>query len=62
MRPGLVPTILGTAVTGYALTKSVPDMRKRGFRKKKMDSLVTNGLLGFGLAHMVLGGIDLFRD
>jgi hypothetical protein len=47
MREGLIPTILGTAVaaSGYALRQKNPTI---GW-----------GVLGFGLAHVVLGAIDL---
>jgi len=62
MRAGLVPTILGTAVTGFALSKRVPEIRKRGIKKRDMESMIATGLFGFGVAHMLLGGIDLFRD
>ena len=51
-REGLIPTVLGTAVTatGYALKQ------KRGTNK-----MVANTVFGFGLAHIVLGAIDLFE-
>lgn len=47
MREGLVPTVLGTAVatTGLALKKANPAL---GW-----------GIAGFGLAHIILGAIDL---
>ena len=50
MREGLIPTALGTAVTstGYALKQ------KRGSNK-----MMANTIFGFGLAHIVLGAIDL---
>lgn len=62
MRKGLIPTILGTAVTGAALANRAPDISKRGLKKKDMSSMIATGLLGFGLAHVVLGGIDLFKE
>ncbi len=48
MREGLIPTVLGTAVTatGWAL---------RNGRYKT----TANAVIGFGLAHVVLGAIDL---
>lgn len=48
MREGLIPTVLGTVVSasGAALLKS----------KYK---LAATGVIGFGLAHVVLGAIDL---
>lgn len=50
IREGLIPTVLGSAVTatGYALKQ------KRGTNK-----IIANTVLGFGLAHIVLGAIDL---
>jgi hypothetical protein len=48
MREGLIPAVLGTVVSasGAALLSS----------KYK---LAATGILGFGLAHLVLGAIDL---
>jgi len=50
IREGLIPTALGSAVTatGYALKQ------KRGTNK-----MIANTVFGFGLAHIVLGVIDL---
>ncbi|MDC2867453.1 asparagine synthase [Bacillus sp. BP-3] len=50
IREGLIPTTLGTAVTaaGYALKQT------RGSNK-----MIVNTVFGFGLAHVVLGVIDL---
>ncbi|MFE1243181.1 MULTISPECIES: asparagine synthase [Fictibacillus] len=50
IREGFIPATLGTAVTatGYALKQS------RGTNK-----MVANTIFGFGLAHVVLGVIDL---
>ena len=47
MREGMVPAILGTAVTasGWALRSKNP--------------MVGWGVFGFGLAHILLGSIDL---
>jgi formate/nitrite transporter FocA (FNT family) len=52
VREGLIPTVLGTAVTatGYALKQ------KRGSNK-----MMANTIFGFGLAHIVLGSIDLIE-
>lgn len=50
IREGLIPTVLGTAVTaaGYALTQN-----------RRIDPMISNTIFGFGLAHVVLGAIDL---
>jgi len=51
-REGLIPTVLGTAVTatGIAMKQS-----------RKIDPMISNTIFGFGLAHVVLGVIDLFE-
>ena len=61
VREGMIPTVLGTAVTGVALAMRAPDLMKRGIRKKEVGTMVATGLIGFGLAHVVLGSIDLFQ-
>jgi hypothetical protein len=50
IREGLIPTALGTAVTatGYVLKQ-----------KRKSNKMLANTIFGFGLAHIVLGAIDL---
>jgi formate/nitrite transporter FocA (FNT family) len=50
IREGLIPTILGSAVTaaGYALKQ-----------KSGSNKMIANTVFGFGLAHIVLGAIDL---
>ncbi|MDZ5472089.1 asparagine synthase [Bacillus sp. 31A1R] len=52
VREGLIPTVLGTAVTatGFALKQN-----------RNVDSMISNTVVGFGLAHIVLGAIDLFE-
>lgn len=47
MREGLVPTVLGTAVTAT------------GLALRGVSPALGWGIAGFGLAHMVLGAIDL---
>ena len=50
IREGLIPVALGSAVTaaGYAMKQS-----------NGMNKMVANTIFGFGLAHIVLGAIDL---
>ena len=50
VREGLIPTVLGTAVTatGYAMKQ-----------RRKSNKMVANTLFGIGLGHIVLGVIDL---
>ncbi|AOY74859.1 asparagine synthase [Clostridium formicaceticum] len=51
MQEGLIPTVLGTAVTATGTIMS----------KKKVQPIVAAGIIGFGLAHVVLGAIDLIE-
>ncbi|MBM6618720.1 asparagine synthase [Bacillus suaedaesalsae] len=50
VREGLIPTVLGTAVTatGFALKQN-----------RNVSPMLSNTIVGFGLAHVVLGTIDL---
>ena len=50
VREGLIPTVLGTAVTaaGYAMKQN-----------RRTNNMLSDTIVGFGLAHIVLGAIDL---
>lgn len=61
MREGLIPTVLGVAVTTGAVAARAMDMKKRGMRKRDMLPMAETAVLGFGLAHVVLGTIDLIE-
>ncbi|WML35733.1 asparagine synthase [Clostridium sp. OS1-26] len=61
MREGLVPTVLGVAVTTGAVALRAMDMKKRGMKRKEMLPMAETAALGFGLAHIVLGTIDLIE-
>ncbi|WFA08751.1 hypothetical protein [Tissierella sp. Yu-01] len=62
MRAGIIPTLLGTAVTGATLYYNGDDLVKRSKRKRNVDTMVATGLLGFGLAHVVLGSINMMKN
>ena len=47
MREGLIPTVLGTAVTAT------------GWAMRGKYKTASTAVMGFGLAHVVLGAIDL---
>lgn len=49
VREGLIPTVLGTAVT---TTGAV-------MKRKNVNPMIASAIVGFGLAHIVLGSIDL---
>lgn len=48
MREGMIPAVLGTVVSASAAA----------LMKSRYKSVAT-GVLGFGLAHIILGAIDL---
>ncbi|MDD2494476.1 MAG: asparagine synthase [Tissierellia bacterium] len=52
IKDGLIPTVLGTAVTATGLA----------LRKTNLPESYRNGIIGFGLAHVVLGSIDLLNN
>jgi len=54
MREGLIPTMLGTVVTAAGATLS-----RNNMKKKNVLPMIEAGVIGFGLAHIVLGAIDL---
>ncbi|HHV65488.1 MAG TPA: asparagine synthase [Peptococcaceae bacterium] len=60
-REGLWPTALGSAVTAAGVAMRFWDMRRNGMDKRTLMPMLEAGIIGFGLAHMVLGGIDLLE-
>lgn len=62
MREGLMPVVLGTVVTAAGATLRGVDMKKHGMTKRDTRVAIGAGLLGLGLAHIILGGIDLIQD
>ncbi|MDP4145137.1 MAG: asparagine synthase [Bacillota bacterium] len=57
VKEGLIPTALGTAVTAGAIALRA----REGFRMRRRDiaPMIETAVIGFGLAHIVLGAIDL---
>lgn len=60
-REGMIPAVLGTAVTAAGVAMRVVDMKKHGMSKSQVMPMIGAGIIGFGLAHIILGGIDLFE-
>ncbi|MGI6451812.1 MAG: asparagine synthase [Desulfitobacteriia bacterium] len=60
-REGLWPTALGSAVTAAGAAMRFRDMRKNGMDKRTLMPMLGAGIIGFGLAHVILGGIDLYE-
>ncbi|MDF2596688.1 MAG: hypothetical protein K0R69_3029 [Clostridia bacterium] len=61
MIQGLIPTLLGSAVLASGTMMRGMDMSKRGMKKKDVMPLVSAGLVGFGLAHIILGSKDIIN-
>jgi hypothetical protein len=59
MREGVIPTALGAVVTAGAAAMRARDIKRRGMRRRDIVPMIETGLVGFGLAHIVLGAIDL---
>jgi hypothetical protein len=62
MREGKKPLVLGTVVTAAGATLRGMDMKKHGMTKRDTKVAIGAGLVGLGLAHIILGSIDLFQD
>ncbi|NLI92044.1 MAG: asparagine synthase [Peptococcaceae bacterium] len=58
-REGIIPTALGSAVTAAGVAMRIWDMKNNGMSKRDIMPMIGAGVIGFGLAHIVLGGIDL---
>lgn len=61
IREGILPIVAGTAVTMSGAIMRGVDMKKHGMHKKDIAPLVGAGLVGFGLAHVILGTSDLMQ-
>lgn len=59
MREGLIPTALGTIVTTAGAIVDGMAMKERHSKKNDLVRMAAAGVIGFGLAHVVLGAIDL---
>ncbi|TDT51964.1 asparagine synthase [Fonticella tunisiensis] len=62
VREGLIPTVLGTAVAATGAVLRGMDTGKRRMRRRDIMPMVEAGIIGFGLAHVVLGAIDLIQN
>ncbi|RNC29182.1 MAG: hypothetical protein AWM53_00831 [Candidatus Dichloromethanomonas elyunquensis] len=60
-REGMLPAALGSAVTAAGVAMRVWDMKNNGMSKRDIIPMLGAGIIGFGLAHILLGGIDLIE-
>ncbi|MCT4607065.1 MAG: asparagine synthase [Marinisporobacter sp.] len=51
VREGLIPTALGSAVT---ITGAI-------MKRKEVAPMIAAGVVGFGLAHILLGAVDMVQ-
>jgi hypothetical protein len=58
MREGLIPTLLGSTVLAAGTVLRGFDIERRGMHKKDVLPMIGAGLVGFGLAHVVMGTQD----
>lgn len=60
MKEGLIPTALGTAVTIGAT--ALRTRNRKDVKRKDIIPMTETALIGFGLAHIVLGAIELWDN
>ncbi|GAA0114741.1 hypothetical protein [Clostridium senegalense] len=62
MRKGVLPVALGTVVTATGVILDTKQSKRHKFRKNDYKNMAGALLVGAGIAHIVLGGIDISRD
>lgn len=62
MREGIVPIVLGSAVTASGAVMRGLDMKKHGMSKHDTTVAIGAGIVGLGVAHILLGVIDIVGD
>lgn len=58
---GVIPTLLGAAVTAAGIAVSKKNMKTMRVTKRNIAPLIEAGVIGYGLAHIVLGSIDIVQ-
>lgn len=58
---GIMPALLGTAITGATIYRNGEDVLKKGRKKRHMETMIASGILGFGIAHVVLGSLNMVK-
>lgn len=60
MKKGILPIMIGSVVTLSGLY-----LKKRSLKGKlllELSTMATSGLIGFGLAHILLGAIECYQN
>lgn len=58
MKKGITPIVLGTAVTTAGIALDIKQNKNDKFNKKDYKNMAGALLVGVGVAHIVLGGIN----
>lgn len=58
---GIMPAVLGTALTGATIYRSGEEVMKKGRKKRHMEPIIASGLLGIGITSVVLGSMNMLR-
>lgn len=62
MKKGLIPFTLGIGVTMAGLAVDANQCQEREFKTRDYANMTGALLVGLGLAHIILGTIDLLRE
>lgn len=62
MKKGMIPVALGTAVTTAGLLVDASQNKKRKFKKKDYKNMAGALLVGAGVAHVALGGLEMKKN
>ncbi|SHE53527.1 hypothetical protein SAMN02745784_00971 [Tissierella praeacuta DSM 18095] len=62
MKKGILPALLGIAVTGGAIAMTQTDITRKMMNSKNRKAMITTGIIGYGLAHIVLGCLDILTE
>lgn len=62
MKKGIIPIALGTVVTATGIMLDSKQANSHSFKRNDYSSLVGTFLIGLGVAHILLGSIDIATD
>ena len=62
IKEGMVPLIAGTVVMSTGALLKAMEMKDGKSRRGSMFPMAAAGIIGFGLAHIVLGSIDMAQN